>query len=265
MDSLSIYKEIDIASAKPSQQDLSSVHHFGIDITQVDSHFNVADFFDIYIDAAKQAKVDGKNLVIVGGSGFYLKMLLDGLSPSVDISAKSVQKSHLKMTDLSDAYRLIKEHDPTYARKISSNDVYRIEKWLSLFYEVGMNTTEYFTIHKPEKIIEHIDIYEIDVSREVLAQRIAIRTKKMLNMGLIDEVCMLEKKYTRVPNPMKSIGIKEVCDFLDGKYTIRAMQEAIEANTRKLAKRQQIFNKSQFMTRHHLVVKEILKDVNNSF
>jgi tRNA dimethylallyltransferase len=91
-----------------------------------------------------------------------------------------------------------------------------------------------------------LPIYRIDIEREALRKRIALRTELMLKEGLIDEICMLEKKYTRKPNCMKSIGIKETLDYLDGVYDKAMLAEKITTNTARLAKRQTTFNNSQF-------------------
>jgi len=80
----------------------------------------------------------------------------------------------------------------------------------------------------------------------MLRDRISKRTDIMLESGLIDEVVSLEKKYTRMPNPMKAIGIKETLNFLDGNLNIEELKEKIIINTAKLAKRQKTFNKTQF-------------------
>ena len=265
LDSLSIYHEIDIASAKPCAEELAQVEHFGVNICEVDTHFNVADYFDIYIDAKNKSIREGKNLIIVGGSGFYLKMLLDGLSAKVEVSQETYAQTQNIMSDLDEAYAFVKQKDSMYAAKISSHDRYRIEKWFLLYFESGIISTEYFTQHKPRKIIENLPIFEIDVTRETLASRIVLRTQKMLSTGLIDEVVTLEKRYTRAPNAMKSIGIKEVCDYLDGKLDMNMLEESIVKNTRKLAKRQQVFNKTQFANRHLLRTDLIEGEVENIF
>ena len=98
----------------------------------------------------------------------------------------------------------------------------------------------------PQPIIKNLDIYKIDVDRETLRDRISKRTTKMLESGLIDEVCRLEKKYTRLPHSMNSIGIVEVLEYLDGKVSKDDMCENISTHTAQLAKRQQTFNRTQF-------------------
>ena len=130
--------------------------------------------------------------------------------------------------------------------KISSNDSYRIEKALLIYEASNITPTEWFKQNPPKPIIKDLDIYNIDVDRDILRKRISDRTDKMIDMGLIDEVCYLEQKYTRAPHSMGSIGIVEVLDFLDGKTTQDEMLELISIHTAQLAKRQQTFNRTQF-------------------
>lgn len=106
--------------------------------------------------------------------------------------------------------------------------------------------TEWFKQNPPKPIIENLDIYNIEVDRQILRDRISKRTHKMLELGLIDEVCYLEQKYTRLPHAMNSIGIIEVLEYLDGKVTKQQMLENISTHTAQLAKRQQTFNRTQF-------------------
>ena len=105
---------------------------------------------------------------------------------------------------------------------------------------------QYFKQNPPKPIIENLDIYNIDVDRAVLSERILKRTSKMLQLGLIDEICKLELTYTRLPHSMGAIGIVEVLEYLDGEVSIETMIENISTHTAQLAKRQQTFNRTQF-------------------
>jgi tRNA dimethylallyltransferase len=257
LDSLSIYKEIDIASAKPSRDELGRVRHFGIDVLAVDEPFDVVRFFALYQEAKEMAMREDKHLIIVGGSGFYLKMLQEGLSSYPTYSETTKMLTKRALVDRDRAYGMIKERDPEFAQKIAPADRYRIEKWLLLYYQSGQSMSDYTKAHPPQKIIDTLPIYEIEVTREVLRQRIALRTDSMIESGLIDEVVYLEKKYSRMPAPMHAIGLREVLAYLDGLCDRVSMREKIITNTARLAKRQQIFNKTQFDT------KEFIK--NNDF
>ncbi len=246
IDSLSIYKEINIASAKPSHEELLHVKHFGINEITPDESFSVEIFIDIYKNAKKIAEDTGKNLVIVGGSTFYLKSLLQGLSEIPKISEEVKVEVDKMLLHIGDCHALLHNIDSEYMKNIDSNDRYRIEKMLLIYKASGLSPSKWFASHPPKPVIENLDIYNIDVSREILRERIDKRSKKMVQMGIIDEVASLEHKYTREPNSMKSIGILEVLEYLDGYVSKEKMLENISMHTAQLAKRQQTFNRTQF-------------------
>lgn len=247
LDSLSIYKEINIVSAKPSIIERDGIPHFGIDLLLPSKNFDVTTYFKLYQETSALAKKEKKPLIIVGGTSFYLKMLLDGISQLPKISSDTHTRVQEQMSSLENAYSLLCNVDPDIVQSIKPNDQYRIEKMLSIYFETGKTPTSYFTSHPPQSVIkDSLDIYEIDVERGFLRERIAQRTEQMIHDGLIDEVATLEKKYGRGPNCMKAIGIKETLAYLDGKYTLREMGEKITINTGRLAKRQETFNRSQF-------------------
>ncbi|OQX59590.1 MAG: tRNA (adenosine(37)-N6)-dimethylallyltransferase MiaA [Helicobacteraceae bacterium 4484_230] len=265
IDSLSIYKEIDIASAKPSANELGEVEHFGINVLSPSEHFSVATFTKVYKKALSKAVKDSKNLIIVGGTGFYLKSLMSGLSEIPEITHETRAKAKGILKNLHNAYGLLFDADPDYMRNIEKNDSYRIEKMLLLYFETGKTPSEWFKENPPTPIIQNLELFEIDVKREVLRERISKRTKKMVGSGLIDEVAYLEQKYTRAPNCMKAIGITEVLDYLDGKISKEEMTEAITTHTAQLAKRQQTFNRNQFEKRAVFGSDKILKEIDKIF
>jgi len=247
LDSLSIYKEIDIVSAKPTVQERSSIKHFGIDYLYPHASFDVTTFIKLYHDVHTQCLQEDKNLVIVGGTSFYLKMLIEGISVLPSISMETKEKTNKYLLDLPKTYAWLYNLDPSSMKKIEPNDPYRIEKSLHIYLETGLIPTQYFIQFPPKPTVtDPLPIYQIDRERDHLRERIALRTNIMINDGLIDEVCMLEKKYTRAPQCMKSIGIKETLAYLDGIYDKKMLIEKITTNTSRLAKRQTTFNNSQF-------------------
>jgi len=247
LDSLSIYRHIDIASAKPTAEERNRVPHLGIDILNPDEIFDVTRYQVLYREALQRAREKNVPLFIVGGSSFYLKILLEGISPLPSIDPEVSQKVNELLKDLDKAYRLLRKRAPRYAESISSGDRYRIEKGLLILLQSGQDPRDYFATHSPQPIIEApLPLLEIVHDREVLRQRISLRTDTMLHSGLVDEVAWLESVYGRAPNAMKAIGIKEVLDYLDGRYGYDQMREKIIINTARLAKRQSTFNRSQF-------------------
>jgi len=246
IDSLSIYKEIDIVSAKPSTEELAQVKHFGINELFVNDYFSVDIFMNLYKKICLICKEQNKNLIIVGGTSFYLKSLLDGLSILPEITDKTALHVKKRLENLSGCYEFLTEIDPLYMNKIAPNDRYRIEKALLIYEASQMPPSQWFAQNPPKPVIKDLKIYNIDVERSTLRKRIEKRTKKMYESGLIDEVCSLEQKYTRMPHAMRSIGIVEVLDYLDGKTQKDEMLSLISTHTAQLAKRQQTFNRTQF-------------------
>jgi len=247
LDSLALYQDIDIASAKPTMGERQGVPHFGIDFIRPDAPFDVTQFIHLYHQALEKSLHEQRPLIIVGGTGFYLKMLLEGISPLPHFTQEVLDRTRDTMRDLTEAYRLLVAVDPRWAQTLRPSDSYRIEKALLVYFGSDMTPSIYYRNHPPQPTITRpLPIYEIATPRPTLRERIVLRTDAMLHAGLIDEVCFLEKRYTRAPNPMKSIGVKEVLSYLDAQYDYSDMRNAIITHTAQLAKRQVTFNKSQF-------------------
>ncbi len=265
LDSLAVYKEVDIVSAKPTPKERQGIAHFGIDELFIDEYFSAATFFEVYKKAKADCEAKGKNLIIVGGTGFYLKSLMEGLSNRIDITDETKRKITQILHDLPQAYQKIAAKDPKYAEKIAPTDKYRIQKWYEFYLETGMTATDFFKFHQRKPLITEIPIFEIKIDRDALRTRIAKRTAQMIENGLIEEVFGLEKKYTRKPNPMKAIGITETLDYLDGKYALSQLHEAITTHTYQLAKRQRTFNNSQFPQKKSLLIDDLINSASNYF
>lgn len=246
LDSLSLYKEVDIASAKPSKEELAAVLHFGIDIIYPNEPFNAAMFMDEYERAKEAALKDRKHLIIVGGSSFYLKSMIDGLSDMPAISAKSRARAlELVKNDIADAYEQLKNIDWRFAQNVKENDSYRISRGLEIFFEFGVPASKIFAEAPKKKIDANLKIYEITVDRDELRAKISRRTAKMLEAGIFEEAEYLLGRYGRDAKPMGSIGLKEALSYLDGEISKEQCEELISIHTSQLAKRQVTFNKAQ--------------------
>ncbi len=246
LDSLAIYHDTDIVSAKPTLEEREGIKHFGIDALHVDEYFSAATFFELYKNAKESSKKEGKHLIIVGGTSFYLKSMIEGLSPKLTPSKETLEEVEQRIKNLKDAYTFIEKSDPIYAKKISYHDSYRIAKWYEIYLESAEVASAYFAKNQKEAILKDIPIYDILIERDLLRERISQRSAIMIEQGAIDEVFRLEKKYTRLPKPMKAIGIVECLSYLDGKIDKKELHNLISIHTAQLAKRQETFNKSQF-------------------
>lgn len=237
---------MNIASAKPSFDELAMVPHFGVDVIAPYEEFSAAVFGRLYKEAALSAQDAGKHLIIVGGSGFYLKAMLEGLSQAPECSREIKTQAHERALRREDAYAFIREKDSLYAKNISINDTYRLAKWFEIYLTTSMSASEFFAKHPKKPIIKELPIFEIATPKPLLQERVALRTQKMLQKGLVDEIAWLEARYGREIKPLKAIGLKEVLAYLDGRYDKKQMQERITIHTMQLAKRQKTFNKTQF-------------------
>jgi tRNA dimethylallyltransferase len=242
LDSLSVFKEVNIVSAKPSKSDLSRIKHHGIDEIFPNEKFSVKIFIELY------EKVKSDNLIIVGGTSFYLKTLLTGLSPVPEISKNTIQKRDEKLENLAEAHHFLANLDSVWGEKVKSSDRYRIEKGLDIYFETGETPTQFFINHKPKPIItEPIKIINLQMDRDKLRARIWKRTEEMLEKGMIDEVEGILKKYGENIEPMRAIGLKETLQFLRGEISSKKeLINLIATHTSQFAKRQRTFNRTQF-------------------
>ncbi|KLE01766.1 tRNA (adenosine(37)-N6)-dimethylallyltransferase MiaA [Aliarcobacter butzleri] len=254
LDSLCVYKEIDIVSAKPTLEERGEILHFGIDEVYPNVEFDVVCFMELYKKAKEYALKNDKNLIIVGGTGFYLKALIDGLSLGIETKIK---------LDISvaEAYDLLYSLDEMYMKKIEKNDKYRVEKAYAIYKQTGLTPTLYFEKNPKIPLAKDLKIFEILWEKEELKKRVASRTNTMIKSGLIDEIIYLERKYTRAPNCMSSIGIVETFEYLDGKLSKEELEEKISQNTMKLAKRQNTFNKGQFLNKTSNIIDNLNSDI----
>jgi len=268
IDSLSVYNDIDISSAKPTHDEMQDIEHYGIDILEPNEPFDVSLFIKLYNDIATLASESNRPLVIVGGTSFYLKMLVDGISPIPSLTDDMRLEIEEKMQDLASVYWELYKLDSEYMSRIASNDPYRTQKALEIYLGSGLTPSEYFRLNPSVVTIQdELPIYEIDIDRQTLRERIATRTKMMIDNGLIDEVRYLDETYGRTPNCMKAIGIKETLAYLDGEIDIAKLHELISIHTGQLAKRQTTFNRSQFRQKflgnRNEIKTQIIQKMNN--
>ncbi|MDY4860231.1 MAG: isopentenyl transferase family protein, partial [Campylobacter sp.] len=180
LDSLCVYKEISVASAKPSPDELASIKHFGVDLKSVDEDFSAGEFFCEYKRACEFCKAQGKNLIITGGSGFYLKALISGLAPRVKRASFYPQNNEI--------FALAKSCDSEFCAKYSAKDTFRLQKWFDIYSFLGNSSlgnsripSEFLKANTKEPLIKNIEIYELCWEKELLKERIKKRTCAMLD------------------------------------------------------------------------------------
>lgn len=261
LDSLSIYKEIDIASAKPKKSDLNTIKHYGINELEITEPNNAMVFKNLLNLAIEKTKK--QTLLIVGGSSFYLKAIIDGLSVMPVMSLQEREAITSQIDALPNPYEFLLKIDPLYATSVQSKDTYRISKALEIFFATHITPSEYFATHPKIPFHTPIKLYEIAIDREVLRENISLRTHQMIEEGIIQEIEYLLKKYPKNSQPFKAIGPKECISYLQNEITYEELPILISTHTAQLAKRQSTFNRTQFFNISRLSSKEIYENILN--
>lgn len=246
LDSLSIYQEIDIASAKPTKEELESVFHYAINILSPTEHNNATLFDTLLKEAIESTQKKGKDtLLIIGGSSFYLKAIIEGLSPLPTLTQEQSQRIKEQIASLLSPLDFLLTLEPSLP--FSHNDTYRIHKFLEIYFSTGLAPSIYFQNNPKIPFPYRIEKYALTLPREVLRERIAQRSKKMLEQGIINEAKYLLEKYGEGIQPFGSIGLKECKEYLEGKIGSKEeLISLISTHTAQLAKRQSTFNRTQF-------------------
>ncbi len=238
-DSMLIYKEPRIITAKPLQNILDEVKHHFVGIASVSQTYNVFDYYKTASQKIEELQNKGIPVIVCGGSGLYVKALCDGIFQEPDKSESLRRKLTQRSKDegLLVLYEELKVVDPKAAQKISSNDERRIIRALEVYHGSGL------PISVKQKQVQGISpkfpikIFGLRLERKTLYERINERTDKMFSQGATEEV----KQLRELPLSLtaeKIIGIKEIGAFLDGKISEKEAIELMKKNTRNFAKRQ---------------------------
>jgi len=253
IDSMKVYRRMDIGTAKPPKENRDQIPYHLIDVVEPDDSFSVARFLELAQAAIDDIKKRGKPVVAVGGTALYIKSLLYGLfeGPGADEQIREEFKAQAQAEGLDKLYEQLKIIDPATAAKISANDPRRIIRALEVYKLTGKPISAFQ--QQWDANISH-DWTIIGLRREKTeeSKRINARVKKMIDAGLVDEV----KHLLAEPKPLSkqarsAIGYAEIIDHLAGQTTLDDAIELIKKNTRKLAKAQRTWFKT-FKTVHSL-------------
>jgi tRNA dimethylallyltransferase len=240
-DSMQVYKELKILSARPSQKDYKNIKHHLYGFQSVKKNFSTGDWLKLVHKKILEIKKRKKIPIIVGGTGLYFKALTNGLVsiPNIPIKLRAkIRSLHKKIGSKSFFSKLIKL-DPLSKNKISSSDTQRVIR----AYEVKLFTNQsiYDWFKNTQSKFENKNFYKIylDYPRVGLIERINIRVKNMIKKGAISEVKRFIKlKVPKAKTASKAIGIEEIRSYLDKKIEIIEVIEKISIKTRQYAKRQ---------------------------
>lgn len=240
-DSMQIYHDMNIGSAKVTKKEMQGIKHHLIDIVSPEERYSVADFKKDAKQAIEEILAKGKTPIIVGGTGLYINALIYEIEyPDIPVDEeyrKQLQKIEREQ-GLQVLYQRAMDIDPEATQKISENDSKRTLRILEIYHATGKTKTQQDRESRAKDIPYDYKVFVIDIEREQLYNRINSRVDKMIEQGLIQEVAELLDKYHSFPTAMQAIGYKEVKEYLDNQISKEEMIEKIKQESRRYAKRQ---------------------------
>ena len=242
VDSVMVYRGLNIGSAKPDQQTLENYPHHLIDICDPSFNYSLGNFYEDVNKAIKIILSKRRTPILVGGTMMYFNALSKGLSdlPSSDHAIRKKIEDEADEIGWPELHKRLSEIDPVSGEKIKSNDKQRIQRALEVYELSGKPLSSFYSDNRKKSDYEFFNISLFPDDRETLYKRIEDRFDQMLDHGLVDEVRALlnRPELSSSHNSMKSIGYKEICAHLEGKQTLIEAKEKSILATRRLAKRQ---------------------------
>lgn len=234
-DSRLVYKGFNIATAKPTIEEMQGIPHYMIDIVEPEYDFSVADFKDRAKVLIDKITAQGKVPIVAGGTGLYFRILLENFElPKIECNPNL--RTELEKISNEELYNELKEKDPVYAEKVHPNNKVRLVRVLEVIRTLNKPFSEAIGLKEPEYDVEWI--FPKIESREDLYDRINRRVDMMVEMGIVEETKQLLERHGRIKNLVCTIGYQEIIKYLDGVYSLEDAIEELKMNTRRYAKRQ---------------------------
>lgn len=241
-DSMQIYKEMDIGTAKVTKEEAEGIKHYLIDIVSPNERYTVSNFKKDSKNAIKEILNKGKTPIIVGGTGLYVDSLIYEIEyqdMEFDINYRNELMEKAETNEgLKELYEQAKTIDSKAMEKISSNDKKRIIRVLEIYKATGKTKTELEILSRQKEVEYNYKVFVVNMDREKLYNRIDKRVDIMIENELVEEVEKIYNKYNEFPTAMQGLGYKEVVEYLQGKINKEEMIEKIKKESRHYAKRQ---------------------------
>lgn len=241
-DSMQIYQEMQIGTAKPTQAELGDIPCHMIDFVAPDQRFSVANFKEQATDWIRDIISRGKEPILVGGTGLYINaMTLPWILEDVPVNQDARQRFYkeIEFIDNEELYQRLKKIDPTAAAGVHPNNRKRVMRALEIFEMTGKRKTQLDQEAAKQTLPYDYLMIGLRYPREALYRRIGERVDKMVAAGLLEEVTDLRSKgYHKDLLSMQAIGYKEFFPYLEGEETLEECIRVLKRDTRHFAKRQ---------------------------
>ena len=240
-DSMQIYKDMNIGTAKPTKEEMGQIKHYMIDFVSPQTRYSVSQYKKDALMCIEEIIQKGKTPIVVGGTGLYIDSLIYGIEfqeMPVDMEYRNELNKKADEGKLKELYDEACKIDPEAMKIISQNDRKRIIRVLEIYKQTGKTKTQQNIESRQNEVPYDYIVFAINMDREKLYDRINKRVDIMLENGLIEEVKALVNKYDNIQTAMQSLGYKEVVEYLGNEITKEEMIEKIKMESRRYAKRQ---------------------------
>lgn len=241
-DSMQIYKDMDIGTAKVTKEEMQGIKHYLVDFLSPEERYTVSNFKKDAENALEEIIQKGKTPIVVGGTGLYTDSLIYNIEYQ-DMKFDQEYRNELMQRadnpeELEKIWCEANLIDSESMSKISKNDKKRIIRVLEIYHATGKTKTEFEKLSRQNEPKYDYKVFAIDMDRQKLYDRINLRVDLMLQKGLIEEVKNILSKYKTFPTAMQGLGYKEVVEYLNNITTYDEMTEKIKQESRRYAKRQ---------------------------
>ncbi|MEM8678811.1 MAG: tRNA (adenosine(37)-N6)-dimethylallyltransferase MiaA [Planctomycetota bacterium] len=241
LDSMTLYRGMDIGTAKPDQACRQAVPHHLIDICEPTEEFSLSNYLEAAEPIVADIRQRGKRPLFVGGTPLYLKALLRGVDtgPPADWAFRKEVEQEVERVGVAALHERLQQVDPLAAAKLPPTDVRRIIRALEVYRATG-KPISHVQMHFEEGVpAEQRHVFVLRWPRETQYQRIEQRVDRMFADGLVEEATALQQKYGELSRTAaQAVGYREVYDHLEGRQTLEETMQRIKTRTRRFAKRQ---------------------------
>jgi tRNA dimethylallyltransferase len=236
-DSRQFYKEMNIGTATPSKKEMAAAPHYFIHHKSIEEEYSVGDFEKEALSKTEELFKKHNLLILVGGSGLYVKSLLEGLDDFPEISPEIRMKLNEQFAELGlePLKEQLKSLDPEYFKKMDSDNPHRVIRALEICLGTGKAFSSFLDHPKTQRPFKSISI-GLTAPREEIYERINHRVDIMMDEGLLEEARDLYSKHHL--NALNTVGYKELFAYFEGKLNLEEAVAEIKKNTRRFAKRQ---------------------------
>ncbi|MBA2114029.1 tRNA (adenosine(37)-N6)-dimethylallyltransferase MiaA [Bremerella alba] len=241
LDSMSLYRDMDIGTAKPTRNEQAAIAHHLIDVLDPNETSSISHYLELAQATVQEIRSRGKQALFVGGTPLYLKALLRGLSegPAPDLALRKALEEEAAKVGNAALHARLKMVDPLAAARIHENDTRRMVRALEVHQATGQPMSHYQFEFADHARPEDCRVFWLSWERTVLHRRINDRVEAMFETGLIEEVQRLLDTHSPLSTTaMQAVGYQEVIDYLAGNQELESAKERVKARTRQFAKRQ---------------------------